>query len=236
MTSPGKPELWELSGFEAGVFEVETVEELVVVVAGDGGGVAGEGAGEGAFEVDEAAVLLVEEGVVGGVIETVVGMGGDLDSGAPGAGEVAAFGVPDFAEEGIFAAVLYEEGDPALAMGVPLEGATVGDDGVAVGVVELEACGLGGEFSGFDEIGFGFLSDRRLGFLPDVRVGFGVEGEGFVGGGIENGVEVGGDAGGGEGVAEVEVVAAFVGDPEGVGSRVLPGVGEGEIEDFEEGF
>jgi len=72
---------------------------LVVVVAGDGGGVAGEGAGEGAFEVDEAAVLLVEEGVVGGVIETVVGMGGDLDSGAPGAGEVAAFGVPDFAEE-----------------------------------------------------------------------------------------------------------------------------------------
>ena len=99
MTSPGKPELWELSGFQSGVFEVEAVEELVVVVAGDGGGVAGEGAGEGAFEVDEAAVLLIEEGVVGGVVETVVGMGGDLDSGAPGAGEVAAFGVPDFAEK-----------------------------------------------------------------------------------------------------------------------------------------
>ncbi len=186
--------------------------------------------------MDEAAILLVEEGVVGGVIETVVGMGGDLDSGAPGAGEVAAFGVPDFAQEGIFAAVLDEEGDPALAMRVPLEGATMGDDGVAVGVAELEAGGLGGEFAGFDEIGFGFLSDGRLGFLPNVGVGFGVEGEGFVGGGVENGVEVGGDAGGGEGVAKVEVVAVCLGDSEGVGSRVLPGVGEGEIEDFEEGF
>ena len=132
--------------------------------------------------------------------------------------------------------MLDKEGDPALAMGVPLEGATVGDDEVAVGVAELETGGLGGEFSGFDEIGFGFLSDGRLGFLPNVRVGFGVEGEGFVGGGVENGVEVGGDAGGGEGVAEVEVVAVCLGDPEGVGSRVLPGVGGREFEDFEEGF
>lgn len=132
--------------------------------------------------------------------------------------------------------MLDKEGDPALAMGVPLEGATVGDDEVAVGVAELETGGLGGEFSGFDEIGFGFLSDGRLGFLPDVGVGFGVEGEGLVGRGVKDGVEVGGDAGGGEGVAEVEVVAVCLGDPEGVGSRVLPGVGEGEIEDFEEGL
>lgn len=85
--------------FETGVVEVEAVEELIVVVTGNSGGVAGEGAGEGAFEVDEAAVLLVEEGVVGGIVEAVVGMGGDLHGGAPGAGEVKTFGIPDFAEK-----------------------------------------------------------------------------------------------------------------------------------------
>ena len=132
--------------------------------------------------------------------------------------------------------MLDEDGDPALAMGVPLEGAAVGGDGVSLGIAELEAGGLGGELTGFDEIGFGFLSDGRLGFLPDVGVRGGVEGEGLVGRGVEDGVEVGGDAGGGEGVAEVEEVAVFLGDSKSVGSRILPGVGEGEIEDFEEGM
>lgn len=132
--------------------------------------------------------------------------------------------------------MLDEDGDPALTMGVPLEGAAVDVDGVSLGIAELESGGLGGELTGFDEIGFGFLSDGRLGFLPDVGAGGGVEGEGLVGRGVEDGVEVGGDAGGGEGVAEVEEVAVFFGDPESVGSRVLPGVGEGEIEDFEEGL
>lgn len=195
--------------FQSRVVEVETVEELIIVVTGDGGGVAGEGAGEGAFKVDEATLLLVQESVMGGVVKAVVGMGGDLDSGAPGAGEVAAFGIPDFTEEGFFATMLDENGDPALAMGVPLERATVSQDGVSLGVPKLEAGGLGRELSVFDQIGLRLLSDGGLGFLPNVTVSGRVEGECLIGCRIEDGVEVSRHACRGEGVAEVEVVAAL---------------------------
>src|SRR5437868_5658117 len=84
---------------EAGVGEVEGVEDLVVVVAGRGVVGAGEGAGVRAFEVNESPAVLIEVGMVLGVVEAVFVVRDDFYSVLPGAERRGGFREPDLAQK-----------------------------------------------------------------------------------------------------------------------------------------
>ena len=161
---------WGEGWGEGWVGEVEAVEDLVVVVAWGFAGVAGEFCGVGAFEVDDAAVLLVHEGVVDWVVEGVGRVGGDLDGFGEWAVGGAGFGEPDFAEEGgiVFGAGGDADEEEAVAEGVPADAGTVDEDGVGGGRVgDLESGAGGGEFSGDNERGLFLLGGGRVEALPD---------------------------------------------------------------------
>lgn len=85
---------------KARVVQVEAVHDLVVVVAWGLKGVSGEGVAVGSFEEDDPSGVLVEEGVLLGVVEGVFVVGDDFSGEGPGSCGGIGLGEPDLAEDG----------------------------------------------------------------------------------------------------------------------------------------
>ena len=103
----------------------------------------------------------------------------DLDGGAPGAGGVLGFGIPEFAEGGGFAVELGEDGDPFFTEGIPGDGASVGFDFLAVDGGDLrlgfEMLPLCGVLPGFEGGGDAEGGEGVAEVGPLLAIGMGVD-------------------------------------------------------------
>jgi hypothetical protein len=114
-----------LSEPQAGVAQVETIEDLVVVVPWGRIPVARKGHGVGALEVNHATIVFSPVGVLHRVVETVSVVCHDLDRFAPRTLRSGGLRVPNLTEERRLGPRLSKYTDPALAPGVPCDVAVV---------------------------------------------------------------------------------------------------------------
>ena len=98
-TAPQQQRNLILNLLEAGIVEFQSIHDLVVVVARRRCGIAGEGRRVGTFEVNHAPTVLIEEGMVNGIVEAVLVVGHDLLRAAPRPGQCGSLRVPDLSEQ-----------------------------------------------------------------------------------------------------------------------------------------
>src|SRR6266540_122745 len=122
-----------LRRLERRVVEIETVEDLVVVVARRGIRMIGELASVGAFKDKDGRSPGGELGVQPRIVEGVVLVRQDFHGLAPRPGRNIGLGVPEFAKNRWLAEGLHEHRDPTLAKRIPRDRAAVRFDGPAVG-------------------------------------------------------------------------------------------------------
>lgn len=90
--------LWKECRSEGRVVEVETVENLIVVVSRGFGGRFREEGGVGAFEDEDGTAFGSDVRVDAGGVECVAGVAEDFYGRAPRSFWVRGFGIPEFAQ------------------------------------------------------------------------------------------------------------------------------------------
>src|SRR5262245_41267736 len=107
---------------QARIAQIQAVHQKVVIVAGCDVPGLSEEVTVSASEVDEAAAILIELGVLQHLGKAVAIVGEDLACETPRTERRRRFEVPDLPESRRFAVALLRDHDPALTVVIPLHG------------------------------------------------------------------------------------------------------------------
>src|SRR5678816_2954376 len=105
---------------QRGVVEVQTVKNLIVVVAGRGLRAVGKLLRIGALKEEDRRIRRSEFRVQARIVERVVLVRQYLYRRSPWPSRRVGFGIPEFAKCGRFAKLLHKHGHPAVAIFIPV--------------------------------------------------------------------------------------------------------------------
>ncbi len=129
---------------QAGVGQIETVHQLIVIVPRRRMGVAGKSVGIGSLKIDDPAALLVEKGKLGRIIKGIIRVGGNLTRMAPWTSGLIGARKPDFTQQGR-STKLAANHNPFMEIVIPIKGTArpvQGFPGIGVNNLEMSLGGF----------------------------------------------------------------------------------------------